>query len=153
MTQPQKNTALAFAILAGLISLPLTWMTIHNAKLESGFGDLSAFAGITVEVTGLNYQVTFPLKTPFWCIIGVAIAASLLQLMRNSKMFAIPRFAEWLTAIVAVAWISLIIIVTWFSGEVSLGIGSLFGLASAVIPVVCLAIPASRKQTVDSNNA
>ena len=144
MTQPQKNTALAFASVAGLISLPLTWMNIRGATIQGGFGDMfnSAFVPITIDVTGLNGHVTFLFETPLWLIIGVAIAASLLQLMRNSKMFAIPRFAEWLTAIVAVAWISLAVIVALFSGTASLGIGCLFGLASAVIPVICLAVPA-----------
>ena len=40
MTQPQKNTALVFAIAAGLISLPLTWMTIRGATIQGGFRDM-----------------------------------------------------------------------------------------------------------------
>lgn len=155
MTQPQKNTALALAIVAGLISLPLTWMTIHGATIEGGLGDMfhSAFGGLSIDVTGLNGHVTLLFKTPIWFIVGVAIAASALQLMHNSRMFAIPRFAEWLTSIVAVAWVALAIMVALLSGKASLGIGSLLGLASAVIPVVCLAVPASHRQALDSSNS
>ena len=155
MTQSQKNTALAIAIVAGLISLPLTWMTIRGATIQGGLGEMfnSMLGGMTIDVTGLNGHVTFLFKTPIWFIVGVAIAASVLQLMHNFEMFAISRIVEWLTSIVAVAWVLIAIIIALFSGQASLGIGSLLGLASSVIPVVCLAIPTPRKQESDSNNS
>lgn len=105
----------------------------------------SAFDAMTIDVTGLNGHVTFLVKTPIWFIVGMSITASVLQLMRNSTMFAIPRFAEWVTAILAVAWILLAIIVAMSSGKASLGIGAILGLTSAIIPVVCLLMPASQK--------
>jgi len=153
MTQPQKNTVLAFAIVAGVISLPLPWMTITEATIQGGFGNMlnSPFGRLTIDVTGLNGHVTFLFKMPIWFIVGIAIAASVLQLMHNSKMFAIPRFAEWLTSIVAVTWVAFAIIIALLSGKATLGIGSLLGLASAVIPVVCLAIPATQTQAMDSS--
>jgi len=51
----------------------------------------SAFGGMTIDVTGLNGHVTFLFKTPIWFIVCVAIAANALQLMGNSKTFAIPK--------------------------------------------------------------
>ena len=142
MTQPQKNTALALGIVAGLLSLPLPWMTLRGATIQGGFGEMfnAPFGGMTIDVTGLNGSVTLLFKTPLWFLVGVAITANVLQLMRNSKSFAIPRFAEWLAAIIAVVWIALAILIALTSGKATLGIGSLLGFASAVIPVVCLFI-------------
>jgi hypothetical protein len=146
MTQPQKNTALALAIVAGVMSLPLPWMTIRGATIQSGPGHIfhSASDGLTIDVTGLNGHVTLLFKTPIWFIVGVAIAASVLQLMHHSGMFAVPRFAEWLTSIIAVAWVAPAIIVAMLSGKTAPGLGLLLGLAAAVIPVVCLTIPAPK---------
>ena len=142
MTQPQKNTALALGIVAGLLSLPLPWMTLRGATLQGNIGNIfnAQFGEMTIDVTGFNGHVTILFKTPLWFLVGVAITANVLQLMHNSKSFAIPRFTEWLAAIVAVVWISLAILVALFSGKATPGIGSLLGFASAVIPVVCLAV-------------
>lgn len=143
MTQPQKNTALAFAIVAALLSLPLTWMTIHNAQLQVAFGQMfdSSFGGLTINITGFNGHVTLLFKTPIWFIACVAIAANGLQLMHPSKLFAIPRLAIWGAAIYALVAIGLTVVIGMASGKATLGIGSLLGLISAVIPVVCLALP------------
>ncbi|MBN2024374.1 MAG: hypothetical protein JW809_16445 [Pirellulales bacterium] len=64
--------------------------------------------------------------------------------MRNSPLFAIPRFLEWATAVVAVAWIGLALVILLLSGKATSGFGFLLALTSAVIPVVCLAIPSRR---------
>ena len=157
MTQPQKNTTLALGIVAGLLSLPLPWMTLRGATMQGNIGDMfnAQFGEMTIDVTGLNGHVTILFKTPLWFIVGVAITANVLQLMRNSKSFAIPRSAEWLAAIVAVVWIVLAILVALFSGKATPGIGSLLGLASAVIPVVCLTVssPSTPGTSSDFDNS
>lgn len=154
MTQPQKNTALAIAIVAGLLSLPMTWMTIRGVTMPGLPGSMfqSAFGDMTVHVTGLNGSVTFLFTTPVWFIICISIAASVLQLMHHSSMFAIPRFVEWATAIAAVGWVLIAVLVAFFSEKASPGIGCLLGLTSAVIPVVCLAVPASPQNIPDFNS-
>ncbi len=139
MTQPQKNTALAAAIVAALLSLPLTWMTIQNAQIQGGFGNMfNSFGGMTINVTALNGHVTLLFKTPIWFIVCIAIVANVLQLMAGSKSFAIPKFAQWATAIIATAWIGLTVILAISSGKATLGIGAMLGLLSAVIPIICL---------------
>ena len=142
MTQPQKNTVLVFAIVAGLASLPLTWMTIRAAQFEGGVGGIlnAALGGMTLDVTGLNGHVTFLVETPIWLIVAVAIGANVLQLMRHSAMFAIPAWAEWLTALVATAWVSVAVFIAWFSDQATLGVGTLLGLFCAMAPLLCLAI-------------
>ena len=153
MTQQQKNTALFVAIVCGVISLPLTWMTIRGATVQGPFGNAfnAAFGGMSINVTGFNGHVTVLFKTPIWFIVCVAISGSGLQLMRNSTMFAIPRFAEWLVAIVALVWVGLAVFVALFSGKASLGLGALVGLVSAAIPLICLIVPATRQQLPTSD--
>ena len=145
MNPKQKNTLLAAGILSGLISLPMTWMTIRNAEMqiEGGFGNLfnSAFQGMTFDVTGLNGHVTMLFKTPLWFVIGVAIAANVIQLMRSSNAFAIPRIALWIVAVVAAVWITIPIVLALSSGKATLGIGWFLGLFCAAAPLVCLFVP------------
>jgi len=139
MTQPQRNTTLAAAIVAGLLSIPMTWMTIQITQMPGSVGSFSfASGGMTFDVTGLNGHVTFLVKTPFWFLACLAIAASVLQLMSGTKSFAIPKAAEWTTAIAALVWILIAIVMTVFSGQSSLGLGSLLALCSAALPVICL---------------
>lgn len=155
MTQPQKNTALVFGIVAGLASLPVTWMTLHNAQMEGGLGEMfnSAFGGgITLNVTALNGHVTFLVETPIWLVVGVAITANVLQLMRSSKMFAVSLAFAWLTAIVAVAGIGFIVVSALVSGKATLGVGALLGVVSAMVPLFCLAIRSSGEQISVSNS-
>lgn len=153
MTQPQKNSALAIAIVCGLISLPMTWMAIQGAQIQGGLGGLfnSALGGVTINVNGFNGHVTVLFKAPIWFIVSVAIAANVLQFMHNTRSFAIPPIAEWLTAIVATVWISIAVCIGMFASGSSLGFGAILGLACAVIPLVCLIKETSQEQETISN--
>lgn len=153
MTQPQKNTAAVFAIIAGLISLPLTWMTISGAQLNGQLvnGDHGnpvsfPFPISNINVTGFNGHITLFFKTPVWLVVSIAIVSNILQLMHNTVQFAVPRFAQWLTALFGVTWICMAILVVLFSNEASLGIGSLLGLFCAAVALICLVIPTSTQQ-------
>jgi len=139
MTQQTKNTLLVLAIVAGAVSLPLTWMTIRGAQVEGGLGEM--FGGMTFHVTGLNGYVTFLIKVPIWAIVGLAALASSLQLMNSSAMFAVPRAAEWFVALLALAWIVIALGVALISGQAALKIGSALGFFCALVPVICLASP------------
>jgi len=151
MNPKQKNTLLAAGIVSGLVSLPMTWITIRNAEMqiEGGFGNLfnSAFQGMTIDVTGLNGHVTMLFKTPLWFVIGVAIAANVLQLMRSSDAFAIPKIALWIVAVVAAIWSTIPIIMALSSGKATVGIGWFLGLCCAAAPLICLFVPDTKVET------
>ncbi|TWU34529.1 hypothetical protein Q31b_54830 [Novipirellula aureliae] len=155
MNAKQKNTILAAGIVSGLVSLPMTWMTIRNAEMqiEGGFGNLfnSAFQGMTFDVTGLNGHVTLLFKTPLWFVVAVAIAANVLQLMRSSDAFAIPKIALWIVAIGAAIWITTPIGLALSSGKATLGIGWFLGLACASAPLVCLFMPDTEMGRAEHN--
>ena len=140
-----KNTLLAAGIVSGVVSLPLTWMTIRNAdmRIEGELGNVfnSMFQGMTFDVTGLNGHVTLLFNTPLWFVIGVAIAANVIQLMRASNWFAIPRIALWIVAVVAALWITIPILLVMSTGKATLGLGWFLGLFSAAAPLVCLFVP------------
>tara|TARA_R110002095_G_scaffold95668_2_gene83565 strand:- start:535 stop:993 length:459 start_codon:yes stop_codon:yes gene_type:complete len=141
ITQPLKNTLALFAILAGLISIPLTWMTIQGAPLPSVTGFPVPIAVNQVKVTGINGSVTFLFQTPIWILVGIAIFSNVLQLMQTSRQFAVPPFAEWVTALFGFIWIKLGICVALLSDMITLGIGSLLGLFCAGVAVFCLVVP------------
>ena len=153
MTRPQKNSALVGAIVLAVVSLPLTWMSIQNAQLQGEFGALfgKAFRGISLDVTGLNGNITFLVETPIWFIICVVILASVLQLMNGSKTFAIPILAEWITAALAIGWTGLAVILGSISDEATLGMGAILGFFSAVIPCACLLLQTSANPSGDSS--
>ena len=143
MQQKQKNSMLAAAILAGLLSLPMTWMTIRDAQFQGGPGSLfnSAFGGITLDVTGFNGHVTLLFKTPIWFIILVTVSASVLQIMKASRLFAVPRVLEIGTAAAGTGWVSVALGVGLFSGRATLGVGALLGLFAAATPLVLALLP------------
>lgn len=127
-------------------------MTIQDAQIQGDLGAMfNSLGGMTLNVTGLNGHLTFLVKTPIWFIVCVAIAANILQLMSGSPSFAIPKIAQWATAIVATLWIALAVLLAIGSGKATLGIGALLGLASAVIPVVCLFLTPRSSQMLGSN--
>ena len=145
MNPRQRNSLLAAGIAAGVVSLPMTWMTIRNAEMqiEGGFGDMfnSAFQDMTINVTGLNGTLTFLFSTPLWFVIGFATAANVLQLMRSSELFAIPSFVLWLFAIVSLVWITIPILSALTSGKVTLGLGWFLGLFCAGAALASLLVP------------
>jgi hypothetical protein len=147
MDVKQKNSLLAVGIVVGLLSLPTTWLTIHDATIGSPFpGEMGKqFGSITLgtlPVSGLAGSVTFPVEAPLWFLVGLAIFAGVLQLMQHSPIFAIPKFVEWAAAIAGIVWMCVPMVVTLFSGQATLGIGCLLGLCCAAMPLVCLVVPA-----------
>lgn len=157
MNPKQKNTLLAAGVISGLMSLPMTWMTIRNAdiKINGGFGDLfdSAFQGMTFDVTGLNGYVTLLFKTPLWFVVSIAIAANALQLMRSSDVFAIPKSAIRIVAIAATIWVTIPIINVLLTGDATLGIGALLGFCCAGAPLVCHFVPDTKLEIQEINTA
>jgi hypothetical protein len=141
MNAKQKNTMLIAAIVSGIISLPLPWMSIHNAVFQNPFGGsltLPLPLPTQIDLTGINGKVTFLITSPIWLVVCIAMAGSALQFMRQSKMFEIPNFVVWGAAIFALIWSSVPVLVALFSGNASLGIGWLFGLFCAAAPLACL---------------
>lgn len=141
MTQQYKNSALALAIVAGLVSLPMTWVTVTASIQGESEGTRFSFGGMAQDYTGFNSYVTNVFTIPIWVVVSIAIVACLLQLMRNTKMFAIPRVAEWGSAIISLVWIGTFVFVGMF--QATLGMGSFLGLFCAAVPIICLVTPTS----------
>ena len=145
MDTKQKNTLLVGAILAGVLSLPMTWMTIQNAQpsFGNGLGGLlaSQLPSMSIDVTGLNGHITLLIKSPIWFVVAIVIGASALQLMKHSTAFAVPPLGEWISALVGVIWTAVPIIPIALTGKATLGIGWVLAFVSAVIPLVCLCVP------------
>ncbi|GAA4445650.1 hypothetical protein [Novipirellula rosea] len=148
-----QNGLLAAAIVAGLLSLPSTWMTIRNAniRITPNFGGQlitpdADFANLIIprvtntsfDVTGLNGRVTLLATFPIWLVISIAIAGCLFQIAGKFDAIAFPRMLLWFIAISALALTVLPLVIALGSGRASPGIGWFLGLACAVTPVVVL---------------
>lgn len=154
MNQKQKNSLLVAGIIAGVISLPMTWMSIRGASFEGPMGSLfnQTMEGVSINVTGLNGSVTLLVKMPIWFLVLMGVAASSLQLMRSSAMFEIPPAVAWSTSILSCGGIAIAILITLFSSQASLGLGALVGLAGAAIPLACLATPTADAPSSNRTN-
>ncbi len=142
MNAKQKNSLLVAAIVSGLLSLPMTWLTIRNAQVSGGFGDLFApFGGMSINVTALSGSITLLVKVPIWFVVCVSIAASAVQLMRGSDAFAIPKFVEWGLAVLGVVWTTIPLLLALGGGNATLAMGWILGLFCAVVPLLCLIVP------------
>ncbi|TWT63239.1 hypothetical protein [Rubinisphaera italica] len=150
MTEPQKKSALVSAIFVGVLSLGLPWMTMESGNTFRGIG--FPFAGGTVDVSAFSGSSTFLVKIPFWFLVFLSIAASVIQLLRNNPSFAFPQFIKWGMAIFPVVWISSTMLLVIFSAQATLGIGLILGLASALIPLICLFLPAGISDKSDPHN-
>lgn len=148
MNQKQKTTLLVAGIVSGLLSLPMTWLTIPNAQLQfnGGFGEAfnSAFPGIPFNITGLNGNLTLLVNTPLWFVIGITIAANVVQLLQSLGIFSISKIVLRITAILAATWITIPMIIAVTSGKVVPGIGLVLGMLSAAAALICLFIPDKR---------
>ncbi|MEN1681041.1 MAG: hypothetical protein AAGJ46_15745 [Planctomycetota bacterium] len=148
MNSKQRNSLSLVGVLLGLASLPLTWMTIRNPTLTFDVGGFQPQLGglmpmMAMDVTALNGHVTLLFKTPIWLIVGGAILANLLVVLRGTDLFEVPTAAIWVIALLAGAW-SVVPLVASFSGQATPGIGLLLGLACAAMPIICLVAKGSQ---------
>lgn len=149
MNTKQRNTFLASAIAAGLFSLPATWMQFRNFETRVGaIGERrkAVLHGASHDVTGLDGDVSFLFPVPIWVVVCVAIGASLLHFMRESDHFAVSRWAIWATGSFAIVWMVIPLAVSLSPDHTILGIGTLLGIYSAIVPLIC-AIPSRREPT------
>ena len=152
MTTARKNTLLASAIIAGVISLPMTW--IHaanvdaelNTELPSGMAELfgGMLKGMEFDVSGTQGTIPILGGLPFWGAVAIAAIASIAQLLNGSSSFDVPSIALWLLAIVGSATISLPIVSGLFgTAEISPRLGWFVALYAGFVPVLVLALPPS----------
>lgn len=164
MNDQQRNTLLALGIALGLISIPLTWFTAKAVQVEGRWQVLfqaveAALEEVSpeleeaneVQVTGWEGRIDVPISTPLWVIVCIALGAGVLQLMRSSDMFDVPAPIVWLAALVACAWIGGTFIYVLKTQAAELGVGAFLGLASGVIPLLCLVVPKSKAENASTS--
>ena len=143
MTIPQSNTLLTFAIVAGLLSLPMNWFTFNTLETVASNVEYWQYYNPTLQlhstvyVTGLTGKVPHPIEIPAWFIIAIAISASAMQFMAQSTRFAVPKSVAWITTIIGVAWI-LFLPMRPGSQHVSISIGFWLAVFCTCGPLACL---------------
>lgn len=145
MTTPQRNSLLVFAIVAGLLSLPMSWFTtttLQPSFRRAGVDPPSISQSLVrlPPVTGVSGSVVFFLETPLWFVVAVSITASVMQLMTLSLAFEIPRSIAWITPLVGIIGTILPIFPSDSSGQTSIHLGWLLAIFCACAPLACLVL-------------
>ncbi len=127
------------AMLALVISLPLEWMTIHNARMQfsggvQGFGEMmsSSLGTMTLKVTGINGHITFLAKLPIWLIVVVGLIGVLLALLNCLRATSLPRLVPLIPLSLSAVYVVVALLITIGSSEATVGVGifvALIGLA------------------------
>ena len=133
-----KNNAILMgvgAILALVISLPLEWMTIHNAPMQfnggpQGLGNMIApsLTTMTVKVTGINGHITFLVKLPIWLIVVVGMIGVLLAVLNCLRVASIPRIAVLIPLSLSTLYVVITLVITIGIEEATVGIGIFIAL-------------------------
>lgn len=141
-----NNNALIMGIaslLALALSLPLEWMTIHNAHMQlsggmQGFGQHmgSSMGTMTLQVTGINGSITFLAKVPIWLIVGLGMVGSGLALLNALGAASLPKLVPLIPLVLAAFYTGIAIAVAIASAEASLGIGAFIALLGLVLGTV-----------------
>jgi len=137
-----KNNAIITglgAMLALVISLPLEWMTIHNAKVQfsGGFERMSSLFGpITVRATGFNCQIPFLAKLPIWLVVVVGLIGVLLAFLNRVGATSLPKFVPLIPLSLSAVCVVVVFLVTVVSSESTVGIGFFVALIGFVLGYV-----------------
>ncbi len=139
MTPKQLTGLLLAGVLAGIISLPTTWVTFHPAKGGPvSFVDWIGFTlgDPTITVTGFTGHTFIPCDVPLWVIVSISIGAAALRLMQlqNSSTFALPMVKG--IAMIGAIWVTVVFLLMLVGERDSVGIGGFLALICAAISVV-----------------
>ncbi len=152
---PPRVTNQAIAIGASiamlLASLPLEWVTIHNAQFNFGGGgpqqmgfNLPMPAGFSIAATGMNGTLTIgPLKAPMWLLAGVGACLLLIGLLNELRLAAVPKSAVLIPLGVVGAFL-LVGLAGVLADDGSLGIGYVLALAGLGVGAASVLAGASR---------
>jgi hypothetical protein len=128
------------AMLALAISLPLEWMTIHNAKMQfsgafQGVGDMmsSSLGTMTLKVTGINGHITFLAKLPIWLIVGVGLVGVLLAFLNCLRATSLPKLVPLVPLSLSALYVFIALVITIGSSEATIGVGIFVALLGLVL--------------------
>ena len=131
------------AMLALAISLPLEWMTIHNAKMQfsgafQGVGDMmsSSLGTMTLKVTGINGHITFLAKLPIWLIVVVGLVGVLLAFLNCLRVATLPRIVPLVPLSLSAIYVVIALLVTIGSSEATVGVGVFVALLGLILGYV-----------------
>ena len=163
MSLPRRNALLSLAIVAGLLSLPTTWLKFTKTKFtitpnfggrilnqDSDFKSMLAqkVTKTSLSLTGLNGSVSLILDIPIWLIATLAIMSNILILADAHAGIDFPRAVLWAFSIAATCLATLPALIAIAVENVTPGIGWAFGLVAAIVPLSVLWV-VSRPELID----
>lgn len=131
MTRANTFIIGSVAILALIISIPLEWMTLHNAKMN--------FPGLfsqSLVLTGFNGHITILAPVPFWALVLLGLVGAVVALLNGLSISSLPRIVVLVPLLLSLLHVGAALMIPHFSdGEATLGIGgfvAFIGLALAL---------------------
>ena len=128
------------SLLALVLSLPLEWMTIHNAEMQftggfQGFGEMmsSSFGRMTLTVTGINGHITFLVKLPIWLIIVIGLIGVLLALLNCLRAASLPKLVPLIPLSLSTLYVVVALVITIGSSQATVGVGIFVALLGLLL--------------------
>lgn len=132
MNERHRNTTLVAAIVCGLVSLYLPWLTHHIGPDQGPFAGLGA---AFPSSTGLTGSITLVVAFPFWMFAVLGMSASGMQLLRISPHFDSTPVVESLLSVLATVGVVAVVFVE--GKDTTPGLGWVFALLAALLPLSC----------------
>ncbi len=138
-----KNNSMVLGVgaaIALLVSLPLEWMTIHNAAMlfNGGFPDVaglqgSPMGGMSVAVNGFNGSITLLLKLPIWLIVLFGVTGVLLAILNSQRVTSLPKAVPMLCLALSSAYVLLAFGTIILNSSASTAVGILVAMGGLVM--------------------
>ncbi len=130
MTKNNSNALGIAAMVVLILSLPLEWMTLHNARMQfngglQGLGNMmpSSMGTMTIKLTGINGHITFLAKLPIWLIVVVGLTGVLLAFLNSLRVISIPKLAALVPLSLSALYVIVALLITIGSSEATAGVG------------------------------
>jgi len=131
------------ALLALVLSLPLEWMTIHNARMQfndgfqgSGITMPSLFGSMSLNLTGFNGHITFLVKLPIWLIVVVGLIGVLLAILNCLRVASFPKLVPLVPLSLSALYVVMAFFICIGSSDATMGIGIFVALIGLVLGYV-----------------
>lgn len=118
-----------------LVSLPLTWLTLHNPEVRSslsGFPEILRPTFQTMSMNGIQGNLTFLVTAPIWLVVLLAMAGVLLHMTSAARVTRVPTGICVTMLVVPTLFLGIPLMQVPWSDRVDMEIGSFvafFGLA------------------------
>lgn len=135
----RNNTLITLAIAAilSLCSLPIQWMTIHNATVNGfNFEGISPMR-VTASLNGFNGDISlFGAKLPIWLFILIGVIGLGVKALNVIRISSLPKLAYIGPIVFSLVYTLFALGLAVGSSQTTAGVGGFIALAGLVLGVI-----------------